>query len=135
MLLYAHALHYICIFTVFHAFRCVFLCWKLVLVGMDWVEPMMNFSLHVTCSCIVHSYVPFLSHIWYSLLMMSFLSLSLSLGSSAHGTQAQNYSGTLFVPGHHLLILLLFLSGFVMRRPVRTSRRTSQNMAFIWNAV
>ena len=43
--------------------------------------------------------------------------------------------GTLFVPRHHLLILFLFLSSFVMRRPIRTSRRTSPNVAFIRNAV
>ena len=58
-----------------------------VLLGLDWVEPMMQFSLHVTCSCIVHAYVPFHSHFWYSLLTVLFcfspsLSLSLSLSDS-----------------------------------------------------
>ena len=28
-----------------------------VLVGLDWAEPMMQFTLHVTCSCIFHAYV------------------------------------------------------------------------------
>ena len=28
-----------------------------VLIGLDWVEPMMQFLLHVTCSCISHAYV------------------------------------------------------------------------------
>ena len=28
-----------------------------VLVGLDWAEPMMQFPLHVTCSCISHAYV------------------------------------------------------------------------------
>ena len=28
-----------------------------VLVGLDWAEPMMQFLLHVTCSCISHAYV------------------------------------------------------------------------------
>ena len=43
---------------------------------------------------------------------------------------------SLFVLGHLLLPLapLLLLFGFVMRRPVRTSRRTFLNEAFIWNA-
>ena len=53
MILYAHALHHICIFTMFHAFRCV--VYKLkpcVLVGLDWAEPMMFLLLHVICSCI-----------------------------------------------------------------------------------
>ena len=31
-----------------------------VLLGLDWVESMMQFSLHITCSCIVHAYVPFM---------------------------------------------------------------------------
>ena len=28
-----------------------------MLIGLDWVEPMMQFLLHVTCSCISHAYV------------------------------------------------------------------------------
>ena len=28
-----------------------------VLIGLDWVEPIMQFPLHVTCSCISHAYV------------------------------------------------------------------------------
>ena len=110
-----------------------------VLVGLDWAEPIMNFSLHVTCSCIVHAYIPFLSHIWYSLLMVFFyLSPSLSLFLSWivyawHPSAKLLHPRTLFVTGHHLLILLLFLSGSMMRRPVRTSGRTSPNVAFIRN--
>ena len=42
---------------------------------------------------------------------------------------------TLFVPEHLLLTLLHFMSGSVMRRPVRTSQRTSRNVAFIRNAM
>ena len=29
-----------------------------VLVGLDWVDPMMLLMLHITCSCIFHAYVP-----------------------------------------------------------------------------
>ena len=32
-----------------------------VLVGLDWAEPMMQFLLHVTCSCISHAYVLYFS--------------------------------------------------------------------------
>ena len=32
-----------------------------VLVGLDWAEPMMQFTLHVTCSCISHAYVLYFS--------------------------------------------------------------------------
>ena len=28
-----------------------------VLIGLDWAKPMMQFILHVTCSCISHAYV------------------------------------------------------------------------------
>ena len=53
MILFAHALQHMCIFTMFHAFRCVFYILKpYVLVGLDWAEPMMLLLLHVTCSCI-----------------------------------------------------------------------------------
>ena len=42
---------------------------------------------------------------------------------------------TLFVPGHPLLLILhLFLSSSMMRRPNRTSLRTSLDKAFIRNA-
>ena len=37
---------------------------------------------------------------------------------------------TLFIMGHLLLILLLFMFSSVMRRPKRTSRRTSPNVVF-----
>ena len=40
--LYAHALHSHCILTMFHAFRCVFDIVDCVLVGLDWVLPMMT---------------------------------------------------------------------------------------------
>ena len=45
-------------------------------------------------------------------------------------------SGTLFVPGHLLLLLILqnLMSSFVMRRPNWTSLRTLLDEAFIWNA-
>ena len=28
-----------------------------VLIGLNWAEPMMQFPLHATCSCISHAYV------------------------------------------------------------------------------
>ena len=36
-----------------------------VLVELDWAEPMMLFILHVTCSCISHTYLLSFSYIWY----------------------------------------------------------------------
>ena len=55
-----------------------------VLVGLDWAEPMMNFLLHVTCSCIPHAYVLLIQYIliylnWLGLFWMLFFSLLLFL--------------------------------------------------------
>ena len=76
----------------FMHYRCVFLCWNLCAVrfGWGWTYDASLF-LHVTCSCIIHAHIPFLFHIWYSLLMLLFcLSPPLSL-DTVHGTQAQNH--------------------------------------------
>ena len=46
----AFHVHYNFIFM--HLVVC-YTCWTVcVLVGLDWAEPMMLFTLHVTCSCI-----------------------------------------------------------------------------------
>ena len=51
-----------------------------VLVGLDWVEPMMSLLLHITCSCIFHSYVFSLLYILIlNCLVLFFLSLFPSL--------------------------------------------------------
>ena len=42
LILYAHALHSHCILKIFNAFRCVFDIVDCVLVGLDWVLPMMT---------------------------------------------------------------------------------------------
>ena len=143
MMLYAHALHYICIF---HNVSCIInVCLYVetcVLLGLDWDESMMLFSFLVTCSCTFHAYV----HFHFFILVLSamvffcfFLSLSLSLSLSLtvcawHLSANPLHPGTLFVLGHHLLILLLFMSSFMLRMPVRTSWRPSPNVAFIRNA-
>ena len=64
-------------------FRCVFtLLQYCVLVGLNWAEPMMYFNLHVTCSCIFHAYVPFISFLLILTVFGTFLRLSLSLSLS-----------------------------------------------------
>ena len=55
-----------------------------VLIGLDWAEPMMQFVLHVTCSCTSHAYVLSFQYTWYiwcclGLFWLSFLSLPLFL--------------------------------------------------------
>ena len=56
-----------------------------VLVGLDWAEPMMLFILHVTCSCISHTYVLSFQYTYYiwTALGLFWLSLSLPLSSFA----------------------------------------------------
>ena len=80
MILYDHALHHICIVTMFMHYRFVIsLLEPCVLVGLDWAEPMMFLLLYVTCSRIFHAYVPFFSFFLILLLIGTFLLLSLSL--------------------------------------------------------
>ena len=51
----ASQLHYNYIFM--HLDVCYICATNCVLVGLDWAEPMMQFPLHVTCSCIpMHTY-------------------------------------------------------------------------------
>ena len=51
-----------------------------VLLGLDWVEPMMSLSLHVTCSCIfMHTYLHFFIFLYIASLVLFCVSLSLSL--------------------------------------------------------
>ena len=99
MILHAHSLHHIFIFTMFHVFRCVFYMLKsCVLVVLDWAELMMLMLLHVTCSCIFHAYVPFFSYfdidvVWYSSACLSlflFLSDSLRMAPQRKTTPSQN---------------------------------------------
>ena len=58
---------------------CVIDC---VLVGLDWAEPMMQFLLHVTRSCIPHAYILFLNildifEFFGAFLIVYFFSLSI----------------------------------------------------------
>ena len=57
------------------------LCWNdCVLVGLDWVEPMMFLLLHITCSCIfMHTYLTFSIFLYIDCDWCFSLSLSLSL--------------------------------------------------------
>ena len=148
MSLKPHALHHTRIITMFHAFRCVFtLLQCCVLAGLDWVEPMMHLNLHVICSCIrMHTYLQLyifwyiccLVLFWLSHFLSFFLSLPLTLVASWHLSVSLLRPGTLFVLGHllllHHLTPLPLMSGSVMRRPNRTSLRTSHDAAFIRNA-
>ena len=124
-------------------FRCVFtllLC--CVLLGLDWAELIMHLYLHVTCSCIfIHMYLQFFIF-WYIFLLVLFLlslslplSLFLSLVTSWHPNANPLCPKILFVLGHLLPLTPLHLTfGSMMRRLVRTSRRTFLDEAFIRSA-
>ena len=121
---------------------CVSLLEPCVLVGLDWVEPMMIFFvahhmvMHNSCICTFFSLFLVLYVYWC---FSTSLSLSLSLthtDSCAWHLSAKRLPlRTLFVSRHLLLTLLHFISGSMMKRLVRTSRRTSPNMVFIRNAM
>ena len=124
-------------------FRCVIIMFKCcVLVGLDWVEPMMLLMLHITCSCIfMHMYLHFFIFLYWTVWCFSIcllLSLFLLLVALWHLNKNLLCPRTLFIPRHFLLlpplILLHLMSGSVMIKLVRTSWKTSHNKAFIRNA-
>ena len=117
-----------------------------VLIGLDWVEPVMLLLLHITCSCIfMHTSYTFYIFLYIWIVFGTFLNVSFSpppplhllvyVSASWHLNVSLLRPETLFVLGHLLLLIpppLLFNS--VMRKPERTSRRTSLDEAFIQNA-
>ena len=98
----------------------------------------MLLSLHVTCSCIFHAYVPSFMYILILNCAGAFcLSPSLSffrLVALWHLNENLLHPRTFFVPRHLLLILPPPTSGFVMIKSVRTFRRIFLDEAFIQNA-
>ena len=69
-----------------------------VLVGLDWVEPMMFLMLHITCSCI-HTFISLYSHIklFGAFSVCPFLSLFLSLVALWHLNENLLHPRTLFI--------------------------------------
>ena len=115
-----------------------------VLLGLDWAEPMMQFSF--ACHMFMHSHAYVLSFQYIFIYLNcfgTFLSVSffppLSLvyvSASWHQNVSLLRLGTLFVLGHLLLLLIppSLLFGFVMSKPKRTFRRTFLDEVFIRNA-
>ena len=109
--------------TMFMNFRCVFtlLQWC-VLVGLDWAKPMMFLSLHVTCSCIFHAYVPSFIFILILICVGTILHVCSSLPffrlvALWHLKENPLHPKTLFVLGHlplHFLTPLLLTYDSVM---------------------
>ena len=99
--------------------------------------------LHVTCSCIFHTYIPFFFNLIDIKCVSTFLFVPLSLSffqlvALWHLNESLLRPETPFILGHllllHLLILRPPMSGSVMIKPVRTFRRTFLDVAFIQNA-
>ena len=83
-MLYDHALHSICTFTMFHAFRCVFICWKLCddRFGLGWTHNAIFFAYHMFMhfSCIrILSFLSLGTLLWWYFSVCLPLSLSNSL--------------------------------------------------------
>ena len=124
-------------------FKCVFtlLQWC-VLVGLDWTKPMMFLSLHVTCSCIFHAYVPSFIFILILICVGAFLRVSFSLSffwlvTLWHLNENPLRPRILFILGYlllHFLNPLLLTYSSVKIKPVRTFQRTFNNKAFIRKA-
>ena len=109
-------------------YRCVIsLLEPCVLVGLDWAEPMMFFFvarhmiMHFSC---IRTILFSFWYICWLVLVYFYLFLSLSLSLSVSCPIAPKHKSTL---SHNSL-------RSVMKRPVRTSRRTFHNATFIWNA-
>ena len=114
-----------------------------VMLGLDWVEPMMQLFLarhmimHISCIRTL-SFLYFCYGLWWCVLSV-YQSLSLSLpriDCTWHPSANLLRLRTLFVPSHLLLLIfLLFTFSSMMRSPIRTSLRIFLNMAFIWSTM
>ena len=112
--------------------------------GFGWAHDVFK-NLHVICSCIfMHTYLHFLIFLYTTMLVLFWLSLSLSLSFSLHSCVSLLLwhlnanllrPRTLYVLGHLLpLTLHHLLFGSVMRTLERTSLRIFVDKAFIRNA-
>ena len=137
-MLYDHALHSICIFTMFHAFGCVLGCWKLCAVrfGLGWTNDVISFNTSHVHAFFMHRY-PLFSCWYFVVIVFFYFSLFLSLSRidyTWYPSANPLCLGTLFVLGHLLLILPPLMFGSMMRKPIRTFQRTSLNVVFIRSA-
>ena len=107
-------------------------------ITLGWAHDVFFLYTSHAHALFMHTYLFFLifgTLYWWCFSICLPLSLFLSwIVYAWHPSAKLLHPRTLFVTGHHLLILLLFLSGSMMRRLVRTSGRTSPNVAFIRNA-
>ena len=101
-MLYDHALHSISIFTMFHAFRCVFDCWKLCAArfGLGWTHNAISFSTSHVHAYFMHTYLFFSFFVLSCDYVLFVFSLSLSrINCIWHPSANLLQIGTLFHSG------------------------------------
>ena len=98
-----------------------------VLVGLDWGEPMMFLLLHVTCSCIFHTYVLIffllidIKCVWY--FSVCFSLSSFQLVALWHLNISTLRPKTLFILGCLLLFPLLILHPLTFSSMMQLTKR------------
>ena len=132
MILNHHAWHHICILTMIHAFSMCDYYVEMMCAGrfgLGWAHDVFTVAYHM----LRHTYLYFFIFLYWFVWCFSacpLLSLFLLLVALWHLNKNPLLLGTLFVPGQLLflppLILLHLTSSFVMIKPVKTFRRTSQ---------
>ena len=109
--------------------------------GLGWAHDAYIVACHMFMYFLCMHTILLLFWYWYCLVLFCLsLSFSLSLSHSLivctwHPSAKLLHLGTLFVPRHHLLLILaFFMSGSVIIKPVRTFPRTFLGVAFTRNA-
>ena len=135
----SHALHHISIITVLSWILdvCNWVC--VDRIGLGWAHDAISFACHMFMHspCIHALFLIYLLYLkcvgifWLSLsLPLSFLfTLVMFIAPKRKSTPSQNPLRF----GYRLPLILLLISGSVMRMPERTSRRTFLDEVFIWN--
>ena len=120
----------------FHAFRCVFIYWKLCVdrFGLGWTHDAIFLACHIFMHSF-HAYIPFLFYLFVLGCDCVLFSLSLSwIDYAWHPSANLLRLGTLFLSSYLLPLILPFppfTFSSLMRRLIRNFRRTFLNVAFI----
>ena len=140
MMLYAHALHFICIFNYVSCiidvcFNAGTLCCGRF--GLGWAHDAFFCCTSHDHALFMRTYL-FISSLVHFVDWCFSVSLSLSLSQivcARHPSIKLLRPRTFSIPRHLLLIPHFSMLGFMIRRSVRTFQRTSPNVAFIRNAM
>ena len=110
-----------------------------VLIGLDWVSThdaiffARHMLMHISCIRTL-SFLSICNLSWLCSIFLLSLSLSrINYTWNPNNTNLLRLEILFVVLGLPLLLFPLLTFNFVMRRPKRTSQRTSSDAAFIWN--